>query len=132
MATARVELREPSIPMDEYDVGDGTFDVSTVTGDERLMLLILRGMFTRPGDVQHRPEYGAALQDFRSRPYTQHNVLLIRNRVRQFMASLPDVADHAINPRASGTTGGWVFDLRVRTVDGRIAEAHDVSIEVPA
>ena len=129
---ARVPLREPQVPMAEEDTGDGTYDLTVVTGNDRLMLLILRGLFTQPGELRHRPDYGAGLQDFVGRPLTPSNRDKITNRTRLFLGQIEEVSAHVMKLYRDSSTGVTLFDLTVRTRDDRVLEAHSIPIEVPA
>lgn len=125
---ARVEVREGAEPLEEEDTGSGLFDIVTVTGHARLMTLLLRVLFLRPGEVHHRPELGGGLQDFRGKPPTPTNLSRARNRITNTVGLFErEVQDHSVTVRR-GESGLMVFDLRIQTDDGAIVEVHEVEI----
>lgn len=84
MADVTIEdLREPL----ELAAGD----LVGAGGLDRVMARALRLLFMRPGELLHRPDYGADLSSFRGKPATPGVIDQIRNAIARGLALLPEI-----------------------------------------
>lgn len=86
MADVTIEdLREPL----ELAAGD------LVGADKlaRIMARALRLLFMRPGDLLHRPDYGADLGAYRNKPATPGVIEELRNAIARGLALMPEIEE---------------------------------------
>lgn len=110
MSIPRADLLEP---LEDVETSPGKFDLKPAMANELAAQRILRGYFTVPGTLHHRPGWGAGLQRYEGEPATVSNRQQIVNRARRFLGSLPFVEDASVSVSIDDAGGFRVF-TRVR------------------
>lgn len=104
------------------ETGDDGTDLKSITGDRLLGQRILRLAFLSPGDLVHRPELGAGLQDFRGKPPTDELLRRLRFRFDVLLDSLDEVESYSFRVAADpATNAARIIDVRVRTDNTSLA-----------
>ncbi len=105
----------------ETELVGGLNDLKSVTGDRLLGQRILRLAFTLPGDIVHRPELGAGLQEFQGKPPTAEILRRLRFRFETLLDSLEYVLGYSFAVEASPVTNNArIIDIRVQTDNGEL------------
>jgi len=110
MTILRADIFEP---LEEVETSTGHFDFKAATGNELAAQRILRGYFTVPGTLHHRPGWGGGLQRYQGEPATVANRQQIVNRAQRFLGSLPFVEEASVSVSA-GPMGEFQLFTRVR------------------
>ena len=118
MAT-RVETAKP---FGETDAGD----LEPATGAERLRQRILRGLFTEPGELKHRPGWGAGLKSYQNKPSTRSNLQAVANDIARFLKPLEAVEAFRVEVDDDGD-GSIAFSVAVEHDSGTF-EVGEVSL----
>ena len=92
--------------------------LSTVTGNQLASQRIMIGYSTTPGDIVHRPDWGANLEDYANSKPTPVVIQRLKNQARRFLATLPFLEEYevAVTPSPDGAT----IETKARTDEGEL------------
>lgn len=107
--------------------GSDLWDLEDVTGDDLVGQRVHRVAFTNPGELRHRPEFGAGLKSHQSEPQTPSREQAILRDFDRSLATLPFVDDWSVTIRrdASGVSH---IEPSVRS-DGRDLQVPEVTLD---
>lgn len=98
---------------------DGSGGLQTVTGNELASQRIVYGYTISPGDIIHRPDWGAGLEDFSNRKPTDDNLNRLKNQADRFLTTLPFLEAHAVNVVAVDGDSATI-ETEARTDEGEL------------
>jgi len=127
MAIQRTDIAEPvqTVRSGTDDNGTALYDLQAVTGDELVAQRVVRGLLTAPGDIVHRPDWGAGLLAYQNdtpTPGTQQRLLRDASR---FLDGLAFVDDYSVTVQRDGDS--LLLNLALQ-VDGEQLEIPQVTI----
>lgn len=99
-------------PMEATDGGD----LRAASGAEKVRQRVLRGLFTSPGELKHRPGWGAGLREYQNAVATPQNIQEVANRITAFLDPLEAVVDYDVAVTADD--GEIVYTIAAETRDG--------------
>lgn len=117
--------RDIALPASSVETAAG-HDLRRLEGDDLIRQRLIRFLFTRPGEMPHRPDWGLALQDFRNKPPMPETYRRLRNRIDAGMTSLAWVDTYGLE-LSYDDAGAFVIDLVV-VIDGREIRIPEVTI----
>jgi hypothetical protein len=92
--------------------------LETVQGDELASQRILFGYSITPGDIVHRPEWGAELEEYANAKPTPDNLQRLENQAGRFLDSLPFLEGYSLDVSADGESA--VIQTTARTEEGEL------------
>ena len=101
-----LDLREP------LELAGG--DLAPEGGIARVMARALRLLFMRPGELLHRPDYGADLGRYANKPATPGAIQEIENAIARGLALMPEIKEWS----AEIKSGQWLELSLSITVNG--------------
>lgn len=118
-------LRDVSSPAD-VALNASARGLKSATGVELISQRILRLLFLRPGELLHRPQLGAGLEDFQNKPPNGELLRQLNLRVRALLDSLPEVEGYNLD--VTRGAGAQIFiDITVK-VDGASVTVPTVTL----
>jgi phage baseplate assembly protein W len=101
--------------------GETLYDLEETTGDELVAQRIVRGFTTAPGDLHHRPEWGAGLQRYSNEPPTLTNQQQLLKDAERFLETLEFVDDYqVIVSEYEGDEGTHLVESKVQSRGERL------------
>ena len=119
-----ITLREPDEPL-MLTQTPGGHDLASVEGTPLLAQRVLRFLFTTPGEILHRPGWGAGLQKYANKPPLPSVMARMRNDFRTALGQLPYVEGYAFDIAHTGAL--YVINIRVR-INGEIYKLPEVNL----
>jgi len=93
MATIR-GISDPGGTVEVTVDGSPENDLAPTSGVDLVIQKIIRGLLTRPGEIHHRPRWGAGLRDYQNKPPTDDILQEIANRVAGFLDTMEAVDEY--------------------------------------
>jgi hypothetical protein len=90
--------------------------LALVEGNALASQRIVFGYGITPGDIVHRPEWGANLEDFANAKATDDNLTRLGNQARRFLGTLPFLEEFAVEIEPVGNSAE--IQTKARTIDG--------------
>lgn len=109
--------RDASSPFAEEKTSSGV-DVESITGLELVRQRIKRLLFTAPGELRHRPDFGVGLQTYRNEPITPANRTAMINDAQEGLDVLDFVQDYKVSVGQDETL--FHFRLHAQTDEGEL------------
>jgi len=123
MTIDRTDIHEP---LEADRESAGTYDLQAVTGDELVRQRVRRGLLTSPGELVHRPEWGAGLIEYQNETATLSRRQELVQQADRFIKSLAFVDDHQVAVTESDD-GAFLIRVTVE-VDGRELSLPDITV----
>lgn len=117
-------LKEAAQPL-ETEATPGGHDLKEVSGTQLLTQRITRFLFTVPGELVHRPDWGVGIGRYANKPPIDVVLGEMRNRVKRGLKRLPYVEGFAFEIEHNGAA--YTLNISVR-VDGDIHQIPEVTI----
>jgi hypothetical protein len=92
--------------------------LETVEGSALASQRIVYGYTISSGDIVHRPEWGASLEDFANAKPTPTNVVRLENQARRFLNTLHFLEAYTVEVEADGDSA--VIMTEARTDEGEL------------
>lgn len=118
---ANVNVKDVKLPFEN----DGSGGLVTVEGNELVSQRILYGYGTAPGDIVHRPGWGADLESYSNATPTEDTMNRIRNQAGRFLTTIVFLEGFELEVVAEGESS--VIQTRARTDEGEF-EIPEVSL----
>lgn len=107
----RIEVYEPPT----IETQGGLSDLKSASRELLYSQRILRLAFTRPGDIHHRPNLGAGLQDFVGKIAHPETLRKIKFRFEVLLDALPFVLSYSFKVSTGDTSNARIIDIRVKS-----------------
>lgn len=117
----RVDIAEPF----EVASTSGGWDLAEATGNDLVAQRIVRGLLTEPGELVHRPEWGAGLRSYQNEPTTATTRQQLVHDADRFIGGLSFVEDHRVEVSVDGDA--FEIDVLAR-VDGEGLQLPTITI----
>lgn len=90
--------------------------LQTVEGNSLASQRILVGYGTTPGDIVHRPTWGANLENYLNSKATPDAISRLENQAVRFLRSLPFLEEYSVEVEANGNS--LELHTKARTEEG--------------
>lgn len=127
MTIQRTDIAEPmqAVRSGTADDGAALYGLKGVTGDELVAQRVVRGLLCEPGDIVHRPDWGAGLQAYANEPPTLSTQQRLLKQASRFLDGLAFVEDYSLTVQKDGDA--LLLNLAVQ-VDGEQLDIPQVTI----
>jgi len=110
---ANTNKLDVKLPFSEVN---GTLEA--VEGNPLASQRILVGYSTTPGDIVHRPNWGADLENYLGTKATNDAISRLKNQAGRFLGSLPFLEDFSVEVEANGNS--LEIQTKARTEEGEL------------
>lgn len=124
----RIDISEPFTVVESGDDSNGNtlYDLEGATGQELVAQRIVRGLLTEPGELVHRPEWGAGLRSYQNEPTTTTRRQQLTHDADRFLGALSFIEDHRVEV-SIGDNGAFRLDVTARS-DGEKLQIPPITI----